>query len=218
MTEEAPLKPYGVLALTTTSPAQTFTEPITLAEMQTYLRLPDYSPGDTAGEALIEAMITAARQLAESERYQNRDLVGKQWDLRLDYFPACDIELREPLASVDLVQYTDEGGVDTALVEGTDYIVDLHRGLIRPVANGSWPSASLWPSSAVLVRFTTATPTIDEPVLNGMKFLVSMWHEGRLPFEAQSIVQHSSAGVIPAHTMPNAVEMLLKFGGKRRLI
>lgn len=206
------MKPYGTLTATTTSPPQTFTEPITLSEMRTFLRLPDYSPGDPASDALIEAMITAAREIAETERYQNRDLVAKQWDLRLDCFPPCAISLREPLGTVDLVQYIEEDGTTVTLAENVDYIADVHRALVMPAPGRSWPTEALWPSSAVLVRFTTRAPEVPEYVVTGMKLLVAAWHEGRLPFEAQPTVTHTSSGVIGAHTMPLAVEMLLKIG------
>lgn len=169
----------GTLRLTAGSPVAI--EPLTLTEMQAYLNVPVLSPADLEKDAEIEAMIVAAREQAEI--LQGRDLIEKQYDLTLDYFPPCEIELRDNLASVDQLSYKDSAGVEHALTENTDYIVDAAKspGIVLPVS--SWPSAALWPSSAVLVRFTVKPPAVPELVKTGMKLLISAWFNGRLPFE-----------------------------------
>jgi len=178
---------YGTYQLTITSPIQTFAEPITATEMADFLRLP--SSLSASDEALLDALIQAAREVAEA--VQGRDLVAKQLDLWLDSFPLAfgSIPVRGPLATVDLVSYRDSAGTTTALTEGVDYIVDTARALVMPVYAGSWPSATLWPSSAVLIRHTTAPPAIDAVVLNGIRFLVSGWYEGRLPFSSDAAIE-----------------------------
>ncbi len=181
------MRNYGTLSLTVTSPVQSFTEPITAAQAKKFLEIPERSPVDAQEDALIEAMCTAAREIAEL--YQNRDLVQKQYDLYLDDFPA-EIELRQPLVSVDLLKYRDSAGTWTTLVEGTDYIVDTARGLVMPVYGGSWPSFTPWPSSPILVRFTSGLSATDAfwndagtRVKIGMRYLIAHWFSGRLPFE-----------------------------------
>jgi uncharacterized phiE125 gp8 family phage protein len=178
---------YGTLSLTVTSPVQSFTEPLSLSEVKKFLELPERSPTDEAEDAMLEGFIAGAREYAEL--FQNRDLVEKQYDLALDYFP-CEIELRTPLVSVDLVQYTDSDEAEHALTEGDDYIVDLRRGLVMPAYGESWPSFTAWPSSAVLVQFTAGLSSTDvfwndagSRVKIGMKHLISAWFNGRLPFE-----------------------------------
>jgi uncharacterized phiE125 gp8 family phage protein len=171
------------IRLTVTSPPQTIDEPLTVEEMREYLRLPTYSPPDTAGDDLIASMISAARETAELWTYQNRDLVGRQWDKRLNRFPAYEIPLRDPLSTVDLVEFKDYDGTTTTLTEGTDYIVDTNQNLILPAPGTSWPTDTLWPVSAVLVRFTTSDYAIPAMVKNGMKLLISDWHTLRLPFD-----------------------------------
>lgn len=173
------MKSYGLLRLTETSPAQTFTEPITVDEVKTYLKLPVFSPPDTSLDATFELMIESARETAEM--YQGRDLVAKQWDLTLDYFP-CEINLRQDVATVDLVQYTDSSGAVASLAEGTDFIVDQKRGILMPAPNASWPGASLWPTSAVLVRYTVSPRSLDKHIRIGMLMLIAAWHEGVYPF------------------------------------
>lgn len=190
------MKTYGTMTLTVTSPAQSFTEPITLAEAKAALRLPDFSPTDTEADELIEGYITAVRQLAETA--QGRDLVAQQWDYRLDAFPAGDIQLREPLASVNLVQYKGEDAVARTLVENTDYIVDTARALVTLPESVEWPSAELWPTSAVLIRFTTSAPAvIDQVVISGMKMaLIALWSNEPVPECAERMMAH---GAVPRH-------------------
>ncbi len=65
---------HGTLTLTQTSPVQTFTEPLTLAEVQAYLGVPVLSLVDIESDTLIEAMISSAREVAEG--MQGRDLVS----------------------------------------------------------------------------------------------------------------------------------------------
>jgi hypothetical protein len=137
-------------------------------------------------QAMLETFVIAAREIAEV--YQGIELTEKQYDLHLDYFPS-EIELGYPLQSVEVVQYTNSDGTVTTLTQGTGYIVDLARGLVLPPYGESWPSFTPWPSSAVLVRFTRGYPenhpywsSTGQRILNGMKLLITIWHENRLPF------------------------------------
>jgi hypothetical protein len=107
----------------------------------------------------------AARQQAEIA--QGRDLVPKQYDLSFDYWTGYHLELGSPLVSVDLVQYKDQAGTVTTMVENTDYIVDKAKrpGILAPPNNTIWPIFTPWPSSAILIRFTsgfTASDVLDK--------------------------------------------------------
>lgn len=172
----------GSLNLVVASPAQSFTEPLTVAEVEQFLRLPSLSPVDDDRDTLLESLIIAAREVAEIE--QRRDLVEKQWDLSLDCW-RYPIPLREPLVSVDLVQYTDSAGTVTTLSENTDYIVDTakHPGVICPPYGAIWPSFTPWPSSPILIQFTSGLSATDifwsdagQRVLLGMKMLIAHWY------------------------------------------
>lgn len=168
-----------MLRLTDTSPAQTFTEPVTLAEAKEFLRVPEQSPTDSSEDAEIEGLIAAAREIAEG--YQHVDLVAKQWDLTLGRFHLVEIPLRHELSTVDLVRYKDSDGTSTDLVENTGYIVDTVEALIRPPYGESWPSFTPWPTSAVTIRFSTSPARVHENVKVGIKLLVSDWYYNRLP-------------------------------------
>lgn len=201
------MKPYGELNLTVSSPEQAFDEPLTLRSVKEYLNL---DQGVTAQvDENLESFISAARSMAED--LQGLDLVGKQYDLTLDYFRPYAIELRQPLRSVDLFQYTDSDGVDHPLVEGIDYIVDLRRGLVKPPIDWTWPTTgTLWPTSAILIRFTSGYSSgsafwLDHgaKILQGMRMLIVGWHEGRYPYGNN------------VNELPYAVTALLSWGSKK---
>lgn len=202
------MKEYGVLKLTEVSPAQSFIEPLTLAQVKTFLKITEASPADEDENALLNAFITAAREIAEIE--QGRDLISKQYDLTLDYWPADEIELRVPLQSVELVQYTDSDGNNTPLTKGTDYDVDTNRGIVRPVYNATWPWFIPRPSSAILIRFTSGYSAshpfwIDagQRVLIGMRMLIEQWYDERLPIAQAQVYE-----------LPFAVRALLGYGAR----
>lgn len=208
---------YGSLNLTATSPVQSFTEPLSLAEVKKFLNIPDRSPADSAEDDELEMMIGAAREIAETE--QGRDLVEKQWDLSLDYFGAHEIELRDPLQSVDLVKYRDSTGTETTLVENTDYIVDAakHPGRVMPPYGESWPSFTAWPSSAVTVRFTSGYNAAalfwsdsGKRIRQGMLLLVSEWYNNRLPMSYDLSVGGTNQTV-------DRIMALLRYGSVNRV-
>lgn len=181
---------YGTLQLTESSPAQSFEEPLTLSEVKSYLKVPERSPTDQAEDDEITSLIIGAR--VQAEILQNRDLVVKQWDLHHDYWPSYRVEMRGPLVSVDQVQYKDSNGDTTVMVENADYVVDNSKqpGTIMPPYNATWPTFTPWPSSSILIRFTSGYAA-DSPfwlgdghlITNGMKLLISAWYNNRLPFE-----------------------------------
>lgn len=194
------MKTYGVRTLTVTSPIQTPTEPVSLLDAKVYCHINHFHEDDN-----ISTLITAAREYAES--IHGRDLVTAQWDLTIDAWTP-EIDLADGVSSVDLVQYTDDAGADHALAEGTDYIVDLRRAFMRPVVDGDWPSASLWPTSAILIRYTV-TPTVPASVKTAIMRLVAHCHTNRLPFEIQ-------AGV--PNEWPVDIHRLLWIGAKAVIV
>ena len=185
-TYDATYDTFGSLNLTEGDTLQSFTEPMTVEEVKGYLRL---DSGYTDDDPLITSMISAARDQAEI--FQNRDLVRKQWDLSYDYWPQYRIPLRAPTVSVDLVQYKDLTGAVTTMTADTQYVSDLKKqpGIITPPWNSSWPAFTPYPSSAILIRFTSGFAPDSSwwqgsgsRVKMGMVLLISSWYENRLPF------------------------------------
>jgi hypothetical protein len=67
------------------------------------------------------------------------------------------LALTAPLTSVQSLGYTDATGTWHAMTENTDYVVDVMKepGIIAPTWNKSWPTADLWPTSAIRCKFTS---------------------------------------------------------------
>jgi uncharacterized phiE125 gp8 family phage protein len=161
-------------------------------EMVSFLRIDPIEESDNESND-IQVMISAAREQAEI--LQGRDLVTKHWDLTYDYWPAYRIPLRTPLVSVDKVQFTDSDGTVHVQTAPTNYVVDLTKqpGTISPPYNGTWPTFTPQPSSALLIQFTSGFSVDDAfwrdagaRIKMGMKLLVSAWFNNRIPFEIGS--------------------------------
>jgi uncharacterized phiE125 gp8 family phage protein len=94
------------------------TEPVSLAEAKLHLRV-DASATDE--DALIGALITAARQMAEGEL--QRTLVSTLWELRTDGFSDA-LRLDWPrVQGVESLQFLDADGVLRTL-DPADYVLD----------------------------------------------------------------------------------------------
>jgi len=111
-------------------------EPVTLAEAKAHLRV-DSSDED----ALIAAMISAAREAAEHET--GRTFVSTPWRLTLDQFPTS-IALPMPrVTAVTQIHYVDGDGITQALnPAGYQLIADSeYEAWIEPAYGYSWPQS-----------------------------------------------------------------------------
>lgn len=205
---------FATLNLTNSSPQQSFTEPLDPDLVKNYLKIPLRDPADDAEDDQIAMFISAAREQAEI--FQNRDLVRKQWDLSMDYWPSYRLEMRTPTISVDLLRYKDSNGALTTMVENTDYIVDVAKqpAVVAPPYNGTWPTFTPWPSSSILLRFTSGYSSTDPfwngpgaRIKNGMLQLISAWFNNKLPFDK---------GIAAANEYPYTVTSCLNYGAQQR--
>lgn len=143
-----------------TAPAQ---EPVSLAEAKRHLRVES-----TDDDALITALISAARQAAET--LTGRQFVTARWKLVLDSFPGPSLMgvpaglpfslpghaillPKCPVRSVPAIRYLDMAGT-TQLMPRADYIVDTacEPARVTPVFGKIWP-ISLPQIGAVSVIF-----------------------------------------------------------------
>ena len=143
-----------------TSPAE---EPVSLADAKLHLRV-DFTDDD----ALITALISAARQAAEM--LTGRQIVTARWKLVLDSFPGPSLMgvpagepfslpghaillPKSPVASVLSIQYLDMSGAWQTM-PATDYTVDAacEPARITPVFGKIWP-ITLPQIAAVAVTF-----------------------------------------------------------------
>lgn len=127
-------------------------EPVSLAEAKLHLRV-DFDEDD----ALIQALISAARQAAEM--LTQRQLVTARWRMVLDSFPGCGLMgvpagqtftlpghaillTKSPVASVVEICYLDLAGV-SQFMPSAHYTVDkaCEPARITPVFGQIWPVA-----------------------------------------------------------------------------
>ena len=127
-------------------------EPVSLAEAKLHLRV-DFDEDD----ALIQALISAARQAAEM--LTQRQLVTARWRMVLDSFPGPSLMgvpagqtftlpghailiPKSPLQSVVEIRYLDMAGV-SQVMPSAHYTVDkaCEPGRITPVFGQIWPVA-----------------------------------------------------------------------------
>ena len=128
------------------------TEPVTLAEAKLHLRV-----DDTAEDALITALISAARETCEDRIDGTIPVTG--WRLTLDAFPDAIKLPRGPVASVESVKYLDADGMQQAL-SALDYLVDTVStpGYIVPAYGKAWPETREQ-INAVEVEYTAGSAT-----------------------------------------------------------
>lgn len=154
-------------------------EPITLTEAKNFLRV-DHSDDDS----LIEALITAARQMCES--YTRRILVTTTIDEYFDTFPAYNkhtqqqiLLSRGPAQSITSVKYVDEIGSEQTLSSDA-YRVDTisEPARIEPITGWSSTAGVI---NQVIVRYVVGTDvnSIPKPLVQGMMLIVSDLYDNR---------------------------------------
>lgn len=167
-----------ILKLTVTSPVQAPEEPVNVLDIRVALGTAD---ADNTRDSLFAAYASAAREVAEV--CQQRDLVSKQWDLFLSNFPYDCINLRDNVTAVTTFRYRKSDGDYVTMVQGTDYELDPALSILTPVSNGTWPTAELWPSSAIEIQFTVTPPAIPNSLKRGILALISLWDANQVPAE-----------------------------------
>ncbi len=162
-------------SILTTPPA---VEPVTLAEAKAHLRIED-----AAEDALITALIVAARQWAEE--YTGRAFINQTWQLWRDDWPETDwVELpRYPVVSVSQIQTFDDADAATTW-NSANYFVDAARDFGRVVRR----KAACWPlpsrsAQGVLIEYVAgygASPSsVPEAIRLAIRQIVAAWHENR---------------------------------------
>lgn len=106
---------------------------------------------NTTGDPLLNMLITAARQHAET--YLKRKLITQTLDLHLDNFPCWTLRLPVPLQTVTAITYFDSNGVEQTLA-ADQYLVDstTEPARITPAFGLVWP-VTQYRNNAVKVRF-----------------------------------------------------------------
>ena len=153
-------------------------EPVTLGEARLHCRV-DVEDDDD----LLLRLIMAARQYAEQREW--RAYLTQTLELYLDCWPVrTEIWLpRPPLQSITSVKYYDEDDVEYTLAS-TAYLVDSvsQPGRLVLRSGQSWPSATLRPANAIVIRFVAGWASLGELPLRirqAMLLLIGHWYENR---------------------------------------
>lgn len=149
--------------------------PVTLPEAKRHLRV-DWTEED----ADIQRRIAAATARFDGwSGVLGRALEPQTWELRLDRFPAAEIELPlGPVVSVEQVAYVDVSGV-LQIIPPAAYEVDAQgvEGWIVPVAGASWPEA-METINAVRLRWVAGNGCPDD-VREAILQTVAYWYDNR---------------------------------------
>ncbi len=165
-------------------------EPVTLAEIKTYLRV-DHDLDDVE----IQAMIRAARE--QAELFQGREVARKRIEMILDCWPSQGyIPTPAPLISVEEIRYRLADGAWMTW-QADEYRVagDAEPGEVHPRAG--WPGDPLWPAGAVSVRMTCGwlPAEVPEYVRTGIKMLVASFYEHRTGYRFGNILTEIPVGI-----------------------
>ncbi len=165
-------------------------EPLTLAEIKTFLRI-DHDLDDQE----LQAMIIAARE--QAELHQGRECARKLLEITMDRWPrGGPILTPSPLASVERIRYRRADGDVVVWPADQYWIVDgAEPGEIHPVSQ--WPADALWPRAAVIIEAWCGwlAGQVPESVRQGMKLLISSWYENRTGLRWGQVVSEIPMGV-----------------------
>lgn len=162
---------------------------VSLAEAKLHLRV-DGTDEDT----LITSMLLAATEAAEQAT--GRALMPQTWELTLDAFPAAFQLTRIPVASVTILKYYDEAGVQQTL--GTarytlDNADDFGPAKVVPAYGDIWPTTR-GQINAVALRYLAGWPdaaSVPDSIKAWIKLQVGAMFENR---EAEGAVQTYALG------------------------
>lgn len=151
-------------------------EPVSLTETKLHLRV-----DVTADDALIERLITTAREYCEM--VTRRALVTQTWRLWLDTWPDIVALPKSPLASVTTITYRNAAGIE-ATVPGSTYVVDADSdpGVVMLATGAAWPGVALYQVNPIAITFVAgygnaaAVPTWAKQAI---LMLVGYWYENR---------------------------------------
>lgn len=155
-------------------------EPVSVAEAMRHLRIDQPAAGPHPEEALVAALITAARQHVEETT--GRALLTQTREARWDAWADVLTLPVAPVQSVTSVTYVDQVGA-TQTLAGAAYRIDTASTLARvtPAHGITWPVAQSV-TGAIAVRFVAgygAAGDVPAALKAAMLLLVSHLYENR---------------------------------------
>jgi uncharacterized phiE125 gp8 family phage protein len=173
-------------------------EPVTISEAKSHLRIDkDFTDDDL----YVQGLISAARHHVET--VTDRTLIKSQWQMRLDTFPAWDIELPKPPFMLGGVSVTYVPTSGEAPITYTNFRTDMDStpAVIRPQWNGMWPNCRGAEGDVTVTYWAgygESPNDVPAPVRHSMLMLIGSWYANR-----EAVVQ---GGMNP---VPMAVEIML---------
>lgn len=159
-------------------------EPIALADAKWHCRA-----DGTADDALLAALIVAARESAEHET--GRALCTQTRELVLDAFPEAFVLRGAPIQSLTSLKYLDTDGVEQTLdPQDTLLDKDSEPGYLLPAYGKAWPASYPVPN-AVRVRYTCgygAASAVPQAIKQWMLLAVGAMYAQRETFIEGRIV------------------------------
>jgi uncharacterized phiE125 gp8 family phage protein len=178
------------------------TEPVTLAEAKLWIRH-GLAPSDTSEDAMISAMISAARELAE-ERCK-RAFVNHSYEIVRESFPGATDPiklLRPPLSTtvtdLTITYYNTTAGLTTT-IPATAITVD-HKsepGRVYPSYGNEWPDDAIDRPDAISIAYKAGLNTLcPQPVKDWIKMTVAGYYGQREGFVVGTIIQETKRGFV----------------------
>lgn len=168
-------------------------EPITTAEAKMHLRV-DSSAEDT----LIDALITTAREMAES--HTGRQFITATYELKIDDFPdeGGDIYIpRTPLITLTSIEYVDTSGTTQTLSTTIyDVLSDDTQACVVLKPSKAWPITQSMKRHAVTVTFNAgygaAASAVPKSAHSAMLLIIGNLFENR-----EAVVTGTIATALP---------------------
>lgn len=153
------------------------TEPITVTEVETHLRLATGSEN-----TYLATLITAAREDCES--FQNRSYITQTWELTLDQWPCFPVKLpMAPLISVTSIKYYDTADVETTWAASNYFVdADSEPGRIGLGYNVVLPTTTLRPTNGIKIRYVAgygAATVVPQATKQAILLLIGHYYENR---------------------------------------
>lgn len=147
-------------------------EPVSLEDAKNHCRIDGIED-----DALIDALIIAARESAEHET--GRALCTQTRELVLDAFPEAFVLRGSPVQSVISVKFIDINGAEQTL-DPADTLLDKDSepGYLVPAYGKSWPSTFALPN-AVRVQYVCGYSTVPESIKAWIKLAVGTMYAQR---------------------------------------
>jgi uncharacterized phiE125 gp8 family phage protein len=152
-------------------------EPVTLADMKAFMRI---EPSDDAENALITALITAARQRVEE--CLNRALITQSWTRVSDNSPQRIMLEYPPLQSVTSIKsYADDNTATTNSSDNYTVVTTTEPGQVLLKPGSAWTTHRGQASFEIIFVAGYGDAATDVPmgIIQGIKVLVTKLYHRR---------------------------------------